>query len=445
MIKLTGDTTAQFNRLAAIAFDILGLKGDATVDVEIIDDAEMRELNNRTRGVDSATDVLSFPALDRITDFTQKNYPRDYDALQRAVVLGDIAVNRDAAARQAEEYGTGEREINYLFVHGLLHILGYDHMTDADKKAMREVEEKILSETDKSVVVAVIGRPNAGKSSLVNAIVGEKVSIVSPKPQTTRDRITGICTEGSRQIVFLDTPGMFKPRTKLDEHMDKSIKSSLGGDADVVVIVLDCTKGITADDQKLILERLNSRAPLYVVLNKTDLKGYDAIYPLLEKLSPLMSRKDGRSIKDVIPTSCKTGRNVDVLKSALKAECKDGGFLFPEDEYTDKPVKFIIGEIVREKALLFLQDEIPHGVGVCVIGVDENSSPVRISCDVIVDKKSHKQIVIGDNGAMIRKIGESARRDIEKLLGEDKVYLELFVKVRPGWRDRVNILRDIGY
>lgn len=445
MIKLTGDTTAQFNRLAAIAFDILGLKGDATVDVEIIDDAEMRELNNRTRGVDSATDVLSFPALDRITDFTQKNYPRDYDASQRAVVLGDIAVNRDAAARQAEEYGTGEREINYLFVHGLLHILGYDHMTDADKKAMREVEEKILSETDKSVVVAVIGRPNAGKSSLVNAIVGEKVSIVSPKPQTTRDRITGICTEGSRQIVFLDTPGMFKPRTKLDEHMDKSIKSSLGGDADVVVIVLDCTKGITADDQKLILERLNSRAPLYVVLNKTDLKGYDAIYPLLEKLSPLMSRKDGRSIKDVIPTSCKTGRNVDVLKSALKAECKDGGFLFPEDEYTDKPVKFIIGEIVREKALLFLQDEIPHGVGVCVIGVDENSTPVRISCDVIVDKKSHKQIVIGDNGAMIRKIGESARRDIEKLLGEDKVYLELFVKVRPGWRDRINILRDIGY
>lgn len=445
MIKLTGDTTAQFNKLAAIAFDILGLKGNASVDVEIIDDAEMRELNGRTRGVDSTTDVLSFPALDRITEFTQKNYPRDYDTLQRAVVLGDIAINRDAAARQAEEYGTGEREINYLFVHGLLHILGYDHMTDADKKAMREVEEKILSEKDKSVVVAVIGRPNAGKSSLVNAIVGEKVSIVSPKPQTTRDRITGICTEGSRQIVFLDTPGMFKPRTKLDEHMDKSIKSSLGGDADVVVIVLDCTKGITADDQKLIIERLNSRAPLYVVLNKTDLKGYDAIYPLLEKLSPLMSRKEGRSIKDVIPTSCKTGRNIDVLKAALKSECRDGGFLFPEDEYTDKPVKFIIGEIVREKALLFLQDEIPHGVGVCVIGVDESSTPVHISCDVIVDKKSHKQIVIGDNGAMIRKIGESARRDIEKLLGEDKVYLELFVKVRPGWRDRVNILRDIGY
>ena len=445
MIKLTGDTSAQFARLAGIVYDILGLKGDASVDVEIIDDEEMHELNNRTRGVDRTTDVLSFPALDKITEFTQKNYPSDYDTRQRAVVLGEIAINRDAAARQAEEYGTGEREINYLFVHGLLHILGYDHIEEADKKRMREVEEKVLAEQDKSVVVAVIGRPNAGKSSLVNAIVGEKVSIVSPKPQTTRDRITGICTEGSKQIVFLDTPGMFKPRTKLDEHMDKSIKSSLGGDADVVVIVLDCTKGITADDQKLIMERLSSRAPLYVVLNKVDLKGYEAIYPLLDKLSPLMARKDGRSIKDVIPTSCKTGRNIEVLKAALKSECKDGGFLFPEDEYTDKPVKFMIGEIVREKALLFLQDEIPHGVGVCVISVDEDSSPVHISCDVIVDKKSHKQIVIGDNGAMIKRIGESARRDIERLIGEEKVYLELFVKVRPGWRDRANILKDIGY
>ncbi len=444
MIKLTGDTTAQFNRLAAIAFDILGLKGDATVDVEIIDDAEMRELNNRTRGVDSATDVLSFPALDRITDFTQKNYPRDYDESQRAVVLGDIAVNRDAAARQAEEYGTGEREINYLFVHGLLHILGYDHMTDADKKAMREVEEKILSETDKSVVVAVIGRPNAGKSSLVNAIVGEKVSIVSPKPQTTRDRITGICTEGGRQIVFLDTPGMFKPRTKLDEHMDKSIKSSLGGDADVVLVVLDCTKGLTDADEKLITDRLKSRAPLYVAVNKTDLKGYDAIYPILEKLNPLMTRAEGKSIKDVIPTSCRTGRNIDVLKSALFAECVDGGFLFPADEYTDRPIKFLIAETVREKALLFLQDEIPHGVGVSVRSVDENATPVRISCDVIVDKQSHKQIAIGDKGEMIKRIGQSARRDIERML-DRSVYLELFVKVRTGWRDRSDILRDIGY
>ena len=294
----------------------------------------------------------------------------------------------------------------------------------------------------KSGLVAVIGRANAGKSTLVNALVGEKVAIVSPKPQTTRDRITGICTEGNKQIVFLDTPGMFRPRTKLDEHMDKSIKSSLGGDADVVIIVLDCTKGITADDEKLIEERLGYRAPLYVVLNKVDLKGYDAIYPILEKLNPYMSRKEGRSIKDVIPTSCKTGQNIDILKNALKAECASGGFLFPDDEYTDRPVKFIIGEIVREKALLFLQDEIPHGVGVAVTKVDEGGSPVHITADVIVDKKSHKQIVIGDGGAMIKKIGQSARRDIEQLTG-DKVYLELFVKVRTGWRDKQNILHDI--
>jgi len=445
MFKLTGDVKPEFNRLADIIFYKLKLCGNATVDIAIVDDEQMRVLNRDTRGKDNTTDVLSYPALDKITEFTQKNYPNDYDEDRRAVVLGDIAINENAAARQAKEYGTGEREINYLFVHGMLHILGYDHMTDEDKKKMRAVEESVLAEQDKSVVVAVIGRPNAGKSSIVNAIVGEKVSIVSPKPQTTRDRITGICTEGSRQIVFLDTPGMFKPRTKLDEHMDKSIRSSLGGDADVVLVVLDSTKGITDADERLIEERLKCRAPLYVAVNKTDLKGYEGVYPVLEKLNRYMSRKDGRSVKDVIPTSCKTGQNIDLLKNALFDECKDGGFLFPKDEFTDRPIKFLIGEAVREKALLFLQDEIPHGVGVSVRKVDETTDPIHISCDVIVDKQSHKQIVIGDGGEMIKRIGKSARRDIEQLLGGSQVFLELFVKVRQGWRDRTDILKDIGY
>ena len=444
MFKLTGEVQAGFNRLAGIIFHMLKLKGDATVDIAVTDDASMRELNKTTRGVDGTTDVLSYPALDRIVDFTRKNYPNDYDEQQKAVVLGEIAINLDAAARQAEEYGTGAREVNYLFVHGMLHLLGYDHIDENDKAKMRELEEAALAEQDKSVVVAVVGRPNAGKSSIVNAIVGEKVSIVSPKPQTTRDRITGICTEGSRQIICLDTPGMFKPRTKLDEHMDKSIRSSLGGDADVVLVVLDSTKGMTEADEKLITERLKCKAPLYIAVNKTDLKGYDGVYPILEKLNPLMTRGEGKSVKDVIPTSCKTGRNIDVLKAALFEECKDGGFLFPADEYTDRPVKFLIAETVREKALLFLQDEIPHGVGVSVRQVDESAQPIRISCDVIVDKQSHKQIAIGDGGEMIKRIGQSARRDIERMLGES-VYLELFVKVRTGWRDRSDILKDIGY
>lgn len=444
MFKLCGDVQAGFRRLADILFYNLELSGDASVDISVIDDAQMRQLNAKTRNIDKTTDVLSYPALGKIEDFTQKNYPFDYDADSKSVVLGEIAINRDAAARQAEEFGTGEREINYLFVHGMLHLLGYDHIEEGDKAKMRAEEERTLAETDKSAVIAVIGRPNAGKSSIVNAIVGEKVSIVSPKPQTTRDRITGIYTEGARQVVFLDTPGMFKPRTKLDEHMDKSVKSSLGGDADAVLVVLDGTKGITDADEALIAERLKNRAPLYVALNKTDLIGYDGAYPLLQKLNPYMSRAEGRSIKDVIPTSCKTGRNIDVLKRALLAECKDGGFMFPADEYTDRPVKFIIAETVREKALLFLQDEIPHGVGVSVRQMLEDKTPVHISCDVIVDKQSHKQIVIGNNGEMIKRIGESARRDIEKLLSA-RVFLELFVKVRPGWRDRSDILKDIGY
>ena len=444
MIKLTGDYEPEFLRLAGIVFDMLELSGTASVDVELIDDEAMRELNSSTRGVDKPTDVLSFPSLTEIKTFDKANYPEDFDRMQNAVVLGEIAINTDAAARQAEEYGTGEREINYLFVHGLLHLLGYDHETDSDKAEMRALEEKALTAQDESVVVAVVGRPNAGKSSIVNAIVGEKVSIVSPKPQTTRDRITGICTDGNKQIVFLDTPGMFKPRTKLDEHLDKSVKSALGGDADVVVLVLDCTKGVTPDDEKTINAQLKSGVPLYIVLNKTDLKGYDAIYPILDKLNKYMHMPSGKSVKDIIPTSCRNGNNIDLLKKILKGECQQGGFLFPPDEYTDRPVKFIIGETIREKALLFLQDEIPHGVGVAVLSVDENSSPVRITADVIVDRQSHKRIVIGDDGAMIKKIGSYARRDIEHLL-DTKVFLELFVKVREGWRDRQNILHDIGY
>ncbi|MCH5351581.1 MAG: GTPase Era [Clostridiales bacterium] len=442
MIKLTGDYQPEFLRLAGIVFDMLELSGCASVDVALINDEEMRELNKSTRGVDKPTDVLSYPALSEIKAFDKANYPEDFDRMQNAVVLGEIAINTDAAARQAEEFGTGEREINYLFVHGLLHLLGYDHIEENDKEKMRALEEKALSAKDESVVVAVVGRPNAGKSSIVNAIVGEKVSIVSPKPQTTRDRITGICTEGNKQIVFLDTPGMFKPRTKLDEHLDKSVKSALGGDADVVVLVLDSTKGVTPDDEKTINSLIKSGAPLYIVVNKTDLKGYEAIYPILDKLNKYMSGDN--AVKDVIPTSCRNGNNIELLKKILKGECREGGFLFPPDEYTDRPVKFIIGETIREKALLFLQDEIPHGVGVAVLSVDENSSPVRITADVIVDRQSHKRIVIGDDGAMIKKIGSYARRDIEQML-DTKVFLELFVKVREGWRDRQNILHDIGY
>ena len=443
MIKLTGDFMPEFLRLAGIVFDMLDLSGSATVDVALVNDVEMQELNKSTRGVDKTTDVLSYPALSEIKSFDKTNYPEDFDRMQNAVVLGEIAINTDAAARQAEEFGTGEREINYLFVHGLLHLLGYDHIEESDKVKMRALEEKALAAKDESVVVAVVGRPNAGKSSIVNAIVGEKVSIVSPKPQTTRDRITGICTEGNKQIVFLDTPGMFKPRTKLDEHLDKSVKSALGGDADVVVLVLDCTKGVTPDDEKTINSLIKSGAPLYIVVNKTDLKGYDAIYPILDKLNKYMN-SGKNAVKDVIPTSCRNGNNIELLKKILKGECRDGGFLFPPDEYTDRPVKFIIGETIREKALLFLQDEIPHGVGVAVLSVDENSSPVRITADVIVDRQSHKRIVIGDDGAMIKKIGSYARRDIEQML-DAKVFLELFVKVREGWRDRQNILHDIGY
>lgn len=444
MIKVYGSMCEQFEPLAQIAYELLQLSGNAAVTVDIINDEQMTELNNRTRKVNSTTDVLSFPAIDSVKPFTAANYPYDYNKAFRAVEIGDIAINLDAAVRQSVEYETGERELNYLFIHALLHILGFDHQTDSQKAAMREMEERILSAPERVGYFAVLGRPNAGKSSLVNAIVGEKVSIVSPKPQTTRDRITGVCTEGNDQLIFVDTPGRFSPRNKLDEYMEKCIRYSQD-DVDAVILVLDGTKGFTDADRAYLTERLKAKPNVYVCVNKTDLGSFERIYPILNQLSEFMVA-DGnrRAIKEVIPTSCKTGDNIDQLKRLLKQECQISPFAFSRDSYTDSSVRYIAGETIREKALLFLQDEVPHGVGVCIVAFDESGEVVNISADIIVEQKSHKPIVIGAGGEKLKQIGTSARHAIEEMLGK-KVMLNLFVKVRPDWRDKATTLVELNY
>lgn len=447
MIRVMGEGAELFEPLAETAFSILKLEGSAVISVTVIDDKEMLELNTRTRGIEKATDVLSYPAIKEVKPFTKANYPYNFNPEYRAVQIGDIAINRDAAARQSEEYGTGEREIKYLFVHGLLHVLGYDHMTGEDKAVMRDAEERILNAPTRLGFFTVAGRPNAGKSSLVNAIVGARVSIVSPKAQTTRDNIRGVCTEGNVQMIFTDTPGSFAPRNKLDEYMVKCIRSSYD-DVDGVVIVLDATKGLTDPDKAFIGERLKGNPCVYVVVNKVDLAGYERVYPILNQLSQFMTAAEGRKpIKEVIPLSCRTGENVDTLKEILKECCNISEFLFERDEYTDRSARFIASEIVREKALLFLQREIPHGIAVVITSYDETrkeSDKIVINADIIVERKSHKPIVIGDGGEKIKRIGTSARKELEEVLGEG-VDLRLFVKVRPDWRDNSAILTELSY
>ena len=297
----------------------------------------------------------------------------------------------------------------------------------------------------KSGFIAVLGRPNVGKSSLINALVGEKVSIVSPKAQTTRDRIMGILTTSEYQMVFVDTPGVHKSKNKLGDYMEKCVKGATV-DADAIVIVLDGTRKVSEQDKDFIEKYLKMNSPVYVVVNKTDEACFEKVYPILTELSYLCEATAYRkAVKEIVPTSAKRNKNVDTLKEMLVKELKEGVAFFPEDEYTDKNERYMICEIVREKALMLLNDEIPHGIGVYLQSMRYNETGVaEITVDVIVEKDTHKSIVIGKGGEKIKAIGERARRDVEKLL-DCKVFMEMFVKVRADWRDDKTVLNDIGY
>lgn len=294
----------------------------------------------------------------------------------------------------------------------------------------------------RSGFISVLGRPNVGKSSLVNALVGEKVTIVSPKAQTTRDRINAILTTDEYQMIFVDTPGVHRPKNKLGAYMEKCVRSAMGG-TDAVLVVLDITRGASEADIEFIEKQLSGGAPVFVALNKVDLGSYEKVYPIMEKLS-FLTRGD-HPVREIVPVSAKRGKNIEELKKCLLSVLPEGPMYYPADELTDKSVRYMIAEIVREKALLLLGDELPHGIGVTVSGMTEAENGVsRVSIDIIAEKESHKPMIIGAGGEKLKAIGESARRDVEKLLG-CKVYMELYVKVRENWRDNASVMRDVGY
>lgn len=296
----------------------------------------------------------------------------------------------------------------------------------------------------KSGYIAILGKPNVGKSSLMNAIVGEKVSIVSPKAQTTRDKILGILTTSEVQMIFVDTPGVHAAKNQLGEYMSMAVKSA-ASDVDAIVIVLDATKMVSDSELEFIEQYLKKHLPLFLVINKTDLVSYDKIYPMLSKLAYLTRAEEGRgAIKEIIPTSCRTGENIDVLKKYLEGEMLEGNCYFSPDEITDKSERYMICEIVREKALLYLQEEIPHGIGVYIQSYVVDGRLVNIEVDIVCEKDTHKAIIIGKDGDKLKQIGEKARLDIEHLLGM-KVYLKLFVKVRANWRNKKSIVSELGY
>lgn len=289
----------------------------------------------------------------------------------------------------------------------------------------------------KSGFVTIIGKANVGKSSLLNAIINEKVSIVSPKPQTTRNKILGILNEPDCQIVFIDTPGIHKSQNKLDKFMQKSIKMSKL-DADILILVLDASKPITETDLKFIENLKNDCENIIIVVNKTDKSNYQKLYPQLNKLNSL------EFIKHIIPTSAIKRENVDVLIEKIKELLPYGEKFYNDDIFTDKSEKFMVAEIIREKTLLTLQDEVPYGIAIEIVKFEELANIINIEADIICERESHKKIIIGSKGDTIKNIGSLARIDMEKLL-QNKVFLKLFVKVRANWRNNNFYVSDFGY
>ncbi len=288
----------------------------------------------------------------------------------------------------------------------------------------------------RSGFVAVVGKPNVGKSTLINALVGKKVSIVSPKAQTTRNKIMGVLTTDNEQVVFIDTPGIHTAKNNLDKFMQDAIASATV-DVDLLLYVMDGSKDFTDDDIKNLKKYCGQGYPIFVVVNKIDLGSYESIYPRLAKLNGI----DG--INEIFGVSAKKSTNLEELKKAIFDKLTDTIKYFPNEEITDKSIEFRIAETIREKILWLLNDEVPHGVGVVVEEVKKENKMYKISATIYCERESHKNIIVGSKGAGIKEIGTKSRQAIEKMLGK-KVYLDLFVKVKQNWRNRVN-LDEFGY
>lgn len=288
----------------------------------------------------------------------------------------------------------------------------------------------------KSGFISIIGKANVGKSTLLNSLVNQKVSITSPKPQTTRNKINGIVTTKDYQLVFTDTPGIHKSKNKLDSYMDDSIKASLEG-IDVILYMLDALKPFDKEDLEMI-EKYAQNTPVIVVVSKIDKTSFEKLYPKLQTLNSL------KNVKDIIPISSFRRKNLDILLESILKYISEGEKFYGDDEVTDVSLRFLCSEIIREKALLFLQQEVPHGLAVVIDTFNEGENLLKISASIFCEKPAHKMIIIGKNGEMLKKIGSSSRQEIERL-SQSKVFLELWVKVKENWRSSDVMINNLGY
>ncbi|MBQ8896322.1 MAG: GTPase Era [Clostridia bacterium] len=289
----------------------------------------------------------------------------------------------------------------------------------------------------KTAFIMIAGKPNVGKSTLLNTLLGEKVAIVSRKPQTTRNRITGVLTKGENQYVFTDTPGLHKPKTLLGEYMMKSV-GNVADSSDIVLFVVEACTELNPNEVSALDKYNASGMDVILVINKTDRANK---VKLAEQIMELSNRYKFHA---VVPVSALNGDGVEYILDELEPLLTESVHFFPEDYITDQPERKIFAEIIREKVLRLLDDEIPHGVAVSVEEFKEKKGLLSVRAEIYCERESHKRIIIGKNGAMLKKIGSYAREDAEALF-ETKVFLDLWVKVKENWRDRPSFLSDFGF
>ena len=453
-------------RVITAALAAEGVQVPCGVDVLLTTDEGIREINREQRAIDAATDVLSFPMLELTPGVPPDGTGEDQrDPETGLCPLGDMVISVERAQAQAAEFGHSvQREMAYLAVHSVLHLLGYDHLDEGPQKAqMRAREEAILEglgvtrdhwnedldaplagpgteevPVKRCGMITLCGRPNVGKSTLTNALVGEKVAIVSSKPQTTRNRICGVLTRGENQFVFLDTPGLHRAANRLGDYMVDVVRKSVA-DVDAVLLLVEPIPNVGGAERELIDRIKGMKVPAVLVINKIDTVEKAQLLAVMEAYSKV------HDFTAIVPISAKRREGLEELLDLLATFLPEGPQLFPRDAVTDQPERQICGEIVREKLLYCLDKEIPHGTAVEVTKFSERDNGIiDLHVTIYCEKASHKGIIIGKQGAMLKMISTMAREDVERFMGT-KVYLETWVKVKENWRDNLNLIRSFGF
>ncbi|KQY87415.1 GTPase Era [Paenibacillus sp. Root52] len=290
----------------------------------------------------------------------------------------------------------------------------------------------------KSGFVAIVGRPNVGKSTLMNQVIGQKIAIMSDKPQTTRNKIHGVYTSEHQQIVFLDTPGIHKRQSKLGDYMNQTALNTLH-EVEAALFLIDASEGMGGGDRYIAEQLKNVRTPIILVMNKIDKVEPEALLPLIEEYRKL------HDFAEIVPVSAKLGNNVNTLLEQISKYLPEGPQYYPEDQVTDHPEQFVCAELIREKILQMTREEVPHSIAVTIEDMKvQDNGVVYISAVIFVERDSQKGIIIGKQGALLKEVGKRARQDIQNLLGS-KIFMELWVKVKKDWRNQDRVLRDLGF